>query len=89
MTVDEEEIFGWLKHAADDAGDIKPRALYDILGRFAKQRRQKRDLFKVAPAVTLYAMRTALPLTTVDHNIVRPYALSINTYNISTYFQLQ
>jgi hypothetical protein len=49
---EEEEVYGWLKGTADSQGDVHPTALYNLLGKFAKQRRAKRDLVK-ALAVAL------------------------------------
>jgi hypothetical protein len=50
VTRDEEEIYGWLKSTADNDGDIHPKALYNLLAKFAKQRRAKRDLVKALVA---------------------------------------
>jgi hypothetical protein len=50
VTREEEEIYGWVKSTADNDGDIHPKALYNLLARFAKQRRAKRDLVKALVA---------------------------------------
>jgi hypothetical protein len=50
VTRDEEEISGWLKSTADNEGDVRPKALYNLLAKFAKQRRAKRDLVKALVA---------------------------------------